>query len=199
MTARFGLQLRCTIDRHLNAKDGSFKEESAMRRIVQTGRLVTFLIGASLAQGQTTSTQILGDVTDPTGAAVSGAGVEVLRTETGEKRSTTTDTSGGYIVPALEIGTYEVAVKAAGFQRAVKRGIVLELNQKARIDVTLQVGAVTDTIAVTATAPVLKTDDATIGEVVDRQLITELPLNGRNFAQLAVVAAPGVRMGYQTF
>ena len=62
----------------------------------------------------------------------------------------------------------------------MKNGIVLELNQKARIDFTLQVGAVTDTIAVTATAPVLKTDDATIGEVVDRQLITQLPLNGRN-------------------
>ncbi len=126
---------------------------------------------------------------------MSGAGVEVLRTETGEKRTTTTDTSGGYVIPALEIGTYEVSAKAAGFQRAVARGIVLELNQKARIDVTLQVGAVTDTVAVTATAPVLKTDDATIGEVVDRRMITELPINGRNFAQLATVAALGVRTG----
>src|SRR5580704_10742555 len=131
-----------------------------MKRAVLRRSAGALLIVASVAYSQTTSTQILGDVTDPSGAAVSGAGVEVLRPETGEKRTTTTDSSGGYVVPALEIGTYEVAVKAAGFQRAVKRGIVLELNQKARIDFTLQVGALTDTIAVTATAPVLKTDDA---------------------------------------
>jgi hypothetical protein len=158
-----------------------------------------FLFCALRGEAQTTSTQILGTVTDPSGAAVAGAAVEALRTETGEKRATTTDASGDFILPNLEIGTYDITVEAPSFQRALKRGIVLQINQKARIDVALSVGAVTDTVSVNASAPVLKTDDATLGEVVDRQLIAELPLNGRNFAQLAVVAAPGVRMGYQTF
>src|ERR1700757_2514014 len=74
-----------------------------------------FSYGARVAVGQTTSTQILGTVTDPTGASVVGATVEVLRTATGEKRTVTTDASGGYILPSLEIGTYDVTVQAAGF------------------------------------------------------------------------------------
>lgn len=170
-----------------------------MKNAVLKLTALAILIGVCFVQAQTTSTQILGTVTDPSGASVAGATVEILRTETGEKRSATTDSSGGYIMPALEIGTYDVTVQAAGFQRLLKRGIVLELNQKARVDFTLKVGSITDTVSVIATAPVLKTDDATIGEVVNRELITELPLNGRNFAQLAIVAAPGVRLGYQTF
>ncbi len=170
-----------------------------MKRAASVGRAFVLVVSACMAPAQTTSTQILGTVTDPSGAAVVGASVEVFRTETGEKRNATTDAAGDYILPALEIGTYDVTVQAPGFERAIKRGIVLQLNQKARIDFALSVGSLSDTVAVTATAPVLNTDDASIGAVVDHQLVTELPLNGRNFAQLAVVAAPGVRLGYQTF
>lgn len=169
-----------------------------MKRTAAALFLASFL-GTALVTAQTTSTQILGTVTDPSGATVSGAEVTIVRVATGERRTASTEVSGGFIFPSLEIGTYDVAVQASGFQRAIKRGIVLELNQKARIDFTLTVGSVTDTIEVSASAPVVNTDDAALGEVVERRRITELPLNGRNFAQLAVLAAPGVRMGYTVF
>jgi hypothetical protein len=163
------------------------------------GLIYVLLLVVTPVLAQTTSTQILGTVVDPTGAAVPDAAVEAVRVHTGEKRTATTNQAGDYIIPYVEIGEYQVSVEAAGFRREIKRGIVLELNQKARVDFSLRVGEVTETIEVEATAPVLKTDDATLGEVVDRRRITQLPLNGRNFAQLAVLAAPGVRMGYQTF
>jgi hypothetical protein len=149
---------------------------------------------SGILSAQTTSTQILGTIMDPTGAAVPSASVQVRRIATGETRGFLTDTSGNYIIPSLESGEYEVTIEAAGFQREIRRGIVLEINQKARIDFQLRVGSVTDTIEVMATAPVLKTDDATVGDVVERRRITELPLNGRNFAQLAVLGSPGVRL-----
>ncbi|MCZ2150839.1 MAG: TonB-dependent receptor [Bryobacterales bacterium] len=150
------------------------------------------LVGTVSAQ--TTSTQILGTITDSTGAAVPGVSIQVRRVETGETRGFRTDDTGNYIIPSLEIGEYEITAEATGFQREVRKGIILELNQKARIDFQLKVGSVTDTIEVTGLAPVLKTDDATVGDVVDRRRITELPLNGRNFAQLAVLGSPGVRL-----
>ncbi len=156
--------------------------------------LVVTIASTTMLTAQTVSTQILGTVVDPTGAFVPGAEVEARRAATGETRSAITNEAGGYVIPALEIGDYQVSVRAAGFQRELKRGIALEINQKARIDFELRVGSVTDTIEVAATSPVLNTDDATIGAVVERKRITELPLNGRNFGQLAVVASPGVQL-----
>lgn len=153
---------------------------------------VMLLAGAAVAQ--TTSTQILGTVTDPSGAAVQGAAVQARRTATGELRTAKTNDAGDYIIPALDIGGYEISAQAAGFQREIKRGIELQTNQKARIDFQLIVGSVTDTVEVNTQALILKTDDATLGDVVERKRITELPLNGRNFAQLAVLASPGVQL-----
>src|ERR687893_279851 len=89
--------------------------------------------------GQTVSTQILGTVTDSSGAVVSGAVVTAKRPATGDVRTTTTNETGNYIFPLLDIGEYELSCAAAGFKTEVRSGIQLELQQKARVDFVLQV------------------------------------------------------------
>lgn len=165
-----------------------------MKRILSLLLLAVWVAGA-----QTNSTEILGVVTDPNGGAVPGAAIDAVKKSTGEKRSVVSDQEGRYLISNLQVGDYELVVEAKGFQRQRVPSMTLELNQKARVDLQLKLGSVAETIDVTTAAPVLKTDDATVGEVVDHRRIVELPLNGRNFAQLATIATPGVRMGYQTF
>jgi hypothetical protein len=157
------------------------------------------LLAVCCAFAQTTSTQILGTVLDPSGAAIAGATVEAIRKSTGEKRLAQSNETGNYVLLNLESGEYTLAVSAPGFRAERISSLQLELSQRARVDVTLKVGDVAEAVEVTAVAPVLNTDDASLGEVVGRKQIVELPLNGRNFAQLATITSPGVRTGYQTF
>ncbi|MBS1826081.1 MAG: carboxypeptidase regulatory-like domain-containing protein [Acidobacteria bacterium] len=158
-------------------------------------RLLALLIAmAATTWGQTASTQILGLVTDATGAVVPNATVTAKRVETGDARSTQTNETGNYIFPLVDSGTYEVSCTATGFKTEVRRNVPLELNQKARLDFQLQVGQQAETVEVSSAAPLLKTEDATLGSVVDHRRIVELPLNGRNFAQAATLM-PGVVYG----
>ena len=156
--------------------------------------LVLLLAAVSAVSAQTASTQILGLVTDATGAIVPGATVTAKRTETGDIRTTASNQTGNYIFPLVDSGTYEVSCAAPGFKTEIRRNIPLELNQKGRVDFQLQVGQQAETIEVTGAAPLLKTEDATLGSVVDNKRIIELPLNGRNFAQAATLM-PGVVYG----
>jgi hypothetical protein len=153
--------------------------------------LFTAVLFAQAALAQTVSTQILGMVTDPTGAAIPAATVNLRRVETGDARSATTNQSGNYVFPLLEVGTYEVTCSAPGFKTEVRRGIELQLQQKARIDFQMQVGQQVETVEVTAATPLLRTEDATLGAVVENKRIMDLPLNMRNFGQLATLT-PGV-------
>jgi hypothetical protein len=152
------------------------------------------MVSAAVAAAQTASTQILGLVTDSSGAAVPGATITSKRVETGDVRTTTSNETGNYIFPLVDSGTYEVTCSAPGFKTEVRRNIPLELNQKGRVDFQLQVGQQTETVEVTSALPLLKTEDATLGSVVDSRRILELPLNGRNFAQAATLM-PGVVYG----
>ncbi|MEX2260716.1 MAG: TonB-dependent receptor [Bryobacteraceae bacterium] len=140
------------------------------------------------------STQILGLVTDATGAVVAGANVTAKRLATGDIRAAASNETGYYIFPALEVGAYEVSCTAPGFKTEVRRGIELQLQQKARLDFQLQVGQQVERIEVTALAPLLRSEDATLGSVIEARRIVELPLNGRNFGQLATLS-PGVVYG----
>jgi hypothetical protein len=150
--------------------------------------MMLMLFTAAGAWAQTASTQILGLITDATGAVVPGATVTARRAETGDVRTTTSNETGNYIFPLVDSGTYEVTCAAPGFKTEIRRNIPLELNQKARVDFQLQVGQQAETVEVTSALPLLKTEDATLGSVVDQRRIIELPLNGRNFAQAATDA-----------
>src|SRR5260370_14173302 len=144
--------------------------------------------------GQTVSTEILGLVTDSTGAVIPSATIKVLRPATGDLRTATTNETGNYVFPLLEIGEYQVTCAAAGFKTEVVRNVIVALQQKVRIDFHLQVGEQSETVEVRATTPLLRTEDATLGSVIESKRVVELPLNGRNFSQLATLM-PGVTFG----
>jgi outer membrane receptor protein involved in Fe transport len=140
---------------------------------------------AAITWGQSTAT-IVGRVTDPSGAAVSGAKVTALNTDTGLERSTLTGEAGDYELPLLPItGAYSLSVAKTGFQTGEFTGIVLQVDQHARFDVALKVGSISERVQVQAVSPVVNTESGAIGTVVDNKAIVDLPLNGRNFTQLA--------------
>jgi hypothetical protein len=153
-----------------------------------------FLLGALLVVsalfGQTTST-ITGTVTDKSGAVVSAAAVRVTNVETDVTREATTDADGTFSVPLLPPGRYRVQVQKEGFRPIVRDNLTLEVNQVARLDFALELGAVTESVQVTSAAPLIESDTSAIGQVIENKQITELPLNGRNFVQLATLG-PGV-------
>jgi len=141
---------------------------------------------------QDTTGRIGGIVSDPSGAIVAGATVTVTNAGTKITRQTSTDKQGAYQVRELPIGRYQVAVEAAGFSRKVVAAVnPLEINQTLRVDVVLEVGAVTDVINVEGGASAVETQNATIGATVSSNAISELPLNGRNTLDL-LATQPGV-------
>ena len=127
----------------------------------------------------------------PAGASIAGTKVTALNLLTSFSRTTTTDESGGYLITNLPIGDYAVTAEKDGFQRYTQAGISLVVGQNARVDLQLQVGSVTEDVNVIVEVPDVDTRSATVGEVVDRVRIQELPLNGRNPMELAAVV-PGV-------
>lgn len=128
---------------------------------------------------------ITGVVTDSTGGVVAGARVEVTDTETNEKRTAETLGAGAYTVGPLRVGTYDITVEKAGFNKEVWKGIILHAQDRARADFKLNLGQVAETISVTSEAPILEAESATLANVVNQREVRELPLNGRNFQQLA--------------
>ena len=147
------------------------------------------------AWSQTERAVILGTVTDDSGSVIPGAIVTVTNVGTAEKRSVTTNDRGDYDVPALNIGQYEVSVEHAGFRKEVVKGIGLVVNQRARVDFKLQVGAVTQEVLVQGTAPLVQTDDATVGQLIDQRKIRELPIPGKRNMYLLALLGAGMSRG----
>ena len=169
-----------------------------LRRNVARGAAVALalaglLVGAP-SEAQVTTGTIAGSVKDEQGAAVPGANVTITEVNKGTVGTYTTDADGSFQAPFLIPGTYDVAVEFTGFRKYTHRGVVLQVNQRARVDVTLAVGGLTDATEVVGLAPLTRTDSAELGEVIEERAVRELPLNGRNFAQL-VYLVPGVTPG----
>ena len=149
--------------------------------------------GAANLFGQATA-QIQGVIADPTGSALPEATVKAIQTDTGTERSAVSGPDGTYVLPNLPIGPYRLEASKSGFSTAAQTGIVLQVNSNPTINITLQVGAVTQTIEVTAEAPLIETQTTSIGGIIDNKRILELPLNGRNpveLIQLVGAAVPG--------
>src|SRR5262245_45673990 len=140
-------------------------------------------------KAQTTAT-IVGAVTDSTGAVVPNTKVTAVHKSTGVSRSAMTNTAGAYVLPLLAVGEYSVTAEAAGFKKETVTGEVLQVNQESRVDLALEVGAITETVSVSAQAQALQTESAVVGQVVDNRYTSQIPLNGRDFAQL-VLLVPG--------
>jgi hypothetical protein len=153
--------------------------------------LLTALAACSSLSAQTTTASLLGVVRDPSGAAIAGAQVTAENVQTSLARTAQSDQTGGYLLTNLPVGEYRLIVEASGFQKFVQNGITLVVDQNARVDAALAVGSSTQTVQVTAESTGVDTHSATVGELVDRARIQELPLNGRNAMTLAAVV-PGV-------
>ncbi|MCS6951448.1 MAG: TonB-dependent receptor [Bryobacteraceae bacterium] len=143
---------------------------------------------------QTTSTSILGTVTDPSGASIAQAKVTARNVRTGVVTETVTTTTGDYAIPLLDVGEYEVTAEAQGFKPETRGGIRLQINEKVRVDFQLQVGSISERITVTSEAPALRTDEVSVGGIVEQRRLVELPMNGRNVGNFAVLN-PGVMFG----
>jgi hypothetical protein len=150
-------------------------------------------LSASLAFGQTFGS-ITGEVRDPSGAVMPNASVTATNVATSVSRATATNDSGVYNFPDLNPATYQVKVSAPGFQTTTST-VEIQVQQTARVDITLTVGQSSQTIEVSALAATLTTENATVGTVIEEKNINDLPLNGRNFLQL-VALAPNVTYGF---
>jgi hypothetical protein len=154
--------------------------------------LAVMLVCSHSLHAQTITGSILGTVTDPSGAVVSGAKVNATNTSTGVVTTTTTNSDGLYNIRFLPVGPYTISISATGFTTASVNQFQLEIDQIAKFNVKLQVGSASETLEVSAaSSPLLQTENATIQTTFDSQVISDLPLNGLNF-QTATLFVPGV-------
>ena len=147
------------------------------------------------AHGQSTFGSVSGTVKDATGAAVPDAQVTLTSTATDAKQTFTTDQNGLYSFVNVSPGEYTVDVDKTGFKRYKRSAFDLQVQQSARIDATMEIGADTQTVQVTALAPLLQTDNASLGQVVDERKTNETPLNGRNVFNLITLSPAVVPQG----
>jgi len=175
---------------------------------MRTSRILFFILASvglgfsafpSISWAQKDAGSIVGTVKDPSGALVAGARVTVADAERGISFTATTNESGEFVASALRVGRYTVTVERSGFKKAISEPIDLQVQERVAVNITLQVGQATQTVEVTGAAPLLETETSELGQVVDSRRAANLPLNGRNFAQLALLTAgtapsePGAR------
>ena len=157
-----------------------------LRTILAVAVLTT--LSAGYLQAQIDTGSITGTVTDASGAVVSGAKVTLTNEGTAASLSTTTGSDGGYKFNPVRIGSYKIDVIAQGFKTASEPHVVVDVSSNVLRNFQLQTGSVTETVEVTSAAPLLQTQDASVGQVVNQKSVNDLPLNGRNFTFLAQLA-----------
>ncbi len=146
-----------------------------------------WLFAVATCRAQQIEATVYGAVTDPAGASIPEATVTVMNPATGQAVIAKTGNDGNYIVTSLRPSTYDITVEHPGFQISIRKGIKLDVNQQARIDVQLKVGAVTTTVEVAGIASQVETATATVGMMIDTRQVTELPLNIRRFGTLPLL------------
>jgi hypothetical protein len=145
----------------------------------------------SIAHAQLPTATLLGTVKDSSGGVVPGATITAHNVDTGQLRTTVAGDDGSYRLPALPVGNYQVRAELSGFQTVLRSGLHLTVSQEAVINFTLAIGGVEQTVSVTAEAPLVNTTSGSLGGLVDEERIQDLPLNGRNYIDLALLQ-PGV-------
>jgi hypothetical protein len=154
----------------------------------------SYLIAAAVVFSQSITSSLIGTVHDNSGAVVPNATITAINLATNARAETQTDSTGNFVLLQLKPGSYTVEVSAPGFKKYVRSGLVLELQQQARLDASLEVGQLSEAITVTADASTLETTTSTIGDVVNNHAILNLPLNTRNIYSL-IYLTPGVAGG----
>ncbi len=170
------------------AQQGIFK---SFKNFTQWTILLVLLTLAvcPLVFAQLPTATILGVAKDSSGSVVPDVNVTARNIDTGQTRTTMTDANGSYRLPALPVGNYEVRAEKTGFQAEVQSGLTLVVGQEAVVNVTLQVGSVSQTVSVTAEAPLVNTTSGSLGGLVNEEKMADLPLNGRNYIDLTLLQA----------
>ncbi|MBI3678981.1 MAG: TonB-dependent receptor [Acidobacteria bacterium] len=153
--------------------------------------LALLLAGCAALMAQSELASLSGTVTDPTGAVIPRVTVTAIHEGTNQPASAVTNESGRYTIPSLRPGVYRVSAELSGFQTSVSTGVTLQVNQQARLDIGMKIGEVSERVTVTSEAALLETESSGRGAVIDQRKIVELPLNGRDYNQLATLS-PGV-------
>jgi hypothetical protein len=146
------------------------------------------LLGIAPCFAQFETAEVLGTIRDTQSAVIRKATVTLTNQETGIEAKTTSDDDGNFLFSQVKVGRYTVTAEAAGFSKAVAADIAVDVNARQRVDLTLQVGNVAESVNVTGAASALETDTSEHGQVINTRQIVELPLNGRNYADLALLS-----------
>jgi len=166
-------------------------------RCARTGLVwVALMASAMMALAQVDTGSIVGTVTDSAGAVVPGAMVSVVNEDTAAKLTAKTGEDGRYVFTPLHIGIYSVMVEAGGFKKATIQHIRLDIQQQALVNISLQLGAVTENVEVTEAPELMQTQSGSVGQVIEEKTIEDLPLNGRDYTML-VMLTPGVTIPQQ--
>src|SRR5262245_18163815 len=159
------------------------RQVRAVLTLIVVAAAATFLCGQAV-----NSAQIHGVVTDPSGASIIGAKVTATQVESGLVRSTVTSAEGTFSLPNLPVGPYRLSVSAQGFKEYVQTGITLQVSQNPKVDVSMQLGTVTATEEVRADAVMVTTQETSVAQVIDRERIVDLPLDGRQATDLILLS-----------
>ncbi len=164
---------------------------------IQIGRWVAplaalLLLAASSLFGQGSTGSITGIVTDSSLARLPGVEIEVLNADTGVSQSAQTGAAGEFTVPLLQPGRYSLTARLPGFRSRTQSGILVELGRVTRLDLSLEVGEVTETVEVTGSAPMLESESSTVGQFIENKTVTDMPLNGRRAGELVALMGNAV-------
>jgi hypothetical protein len=160
-----------------------------MRRFSRFWAALAVCLAPAIVEAQSVTGTILGNVADASGAAVTAASVTIINEETGVESKAAVSAAGEYVAPSLPPGAYTIRAELTGFQPSITKGVRLLANRTMRVDVVLQPGAVQQAVEVEATAPVVTSENATIGNVLESSTIRSLPLNGRTLDRLIRISA----------
>ncbi len=165
-----------------------------MRRSLWMAICFALVIAPIGLEGQADMGTIVGTVVDKSGAVVPKCAVTLVRLGTDTKTSVTTDAQGSYIATPLRIGQYSISAESQGFKTETRTGIELQVQDRIRVDFTLEVGSVNETVKVSAAPPVVDTESSALGSVITSEQITSLPLNGRDYTQLATLTTGVIKI-----
>lgn len=163
-----------------------------LRVAVSVAAILVLLTGA-LMRGQVEQGSFVGRITDPSGAVISGASVSARNVDTNITQTATTNSTGDYVITPVQAGNYVLTISAPGFQQVATKRIEVQVGQIVREDLPLSIGTATAVVEVNTTAPLLSTDSATMAQVISNRQLTDLPLNGRGYYQLAQLT-PGAAL-----
>src|SRR3989442_5079145 len=160
-----------------------------MRRL--SGLMLLATLSSAPVWAQSSTGSILGVVKDQSGAVLPGVTFTITEVDTNQARNTVSNDQGYYEVGFLPPGNYSVKAELTGFKNVLLKGIILQVAQKAKVDVTLSIGDISEQVTVEGVAPLVQATDATVGQVINRRSVQELPLNGRQCMSVALLV-PGV-------